>query len=58
MNSRDLAALLLAASTLVGAIAGFTGYQRAGTAQQTTGHVDDSLRACLLTLEHVMEETN
>ena len=52
MNSRNLAALLLAASALVA----ITGYQRAGPAQQTTGHVDDSLRACLLTLERVMEE--
>ena len=54
-----MAALLLAASTLIGALAGITGYQQAGTAQQTISHVDDSLRACLLTLEHVMkEETN
>ena len=58
MNPRDLAALILAVATLLSALGFGVASRDEAVAKQTTAYVDDSLRACLATLEHVMMETN
>ena len=57
MNSRDLAALILAVATLLSALGFGVASREEAAAKQTTVYVDDSLRACLMTLERVLEET-
>ena len=56
MNSRDLAALILAVATLLSALGFGVASREEAAAKQTTVYVDDSLRACLMTLERVLEE--
>lgn len=53
MSARELAAVVAAVASLGTAV--FQGLG-ARTAETTTSQVDDSLRACLKTLEHVITQ--